>query len=69
MFMERLLLCDARVYSCDTRVYAMHVNPREHEVGDDDYYYGSCCSASISTPVEDMETGANALHNFVSLLL
>jgi hypothetical protein len=40
MFMERLLLHDARVCSYDARVYAMHVKPREeHDVGDDD---GSC---------------------------
>jgi hypothetical protein len=48
----------------------MHVNPREeHDVGDDDGYYGSCCSTRVSTLVEDMESGANALHDFGALFL
>jgi hypothetical protein len=64
-FMERLLLCDVRVFSCDAKVYAMHVNPREeHDVGDDDDYYGSCCSSRVSTLAKDMSSGANSLHDF-----
>jgi len=48
----------------------MHENPREkHEIKDDDGYYGSCCRNRVSTLVKDMESGANALHNFGALLL
>jgi hypothetical protein len=63
MFMERLLLCDARVH-------AMHINlVEEHDVGDDDYYYGSYCSARVSTLVENMENGSNTLHDYGALFL
>jgi hypothetical protein len=55
-------------FFCDARVCAMHINPREeHDVGGDDGYYGSCCSTRVSTLVEDMESGANALHDFGAL--
>jgi hypothetical protein len=48
-----------------TRVCAIHVNPREeHDIEDDDGSYGSCCSTRVSTLVEDMESGANPLHDF-----
>lgn len=43
----------------------MHVNPRE----DNDGYFGSCCSTRVSTLVEDMENGANTLHDFGALFL
>jgi hypothetical protein len=43
----------------------MHVNPREeHDIGDDDGYYGFCCSIRVSTLVEVMEGGVDALHYF-----
>jgi hypothetical protein len=50
---ERLLLCDAKVCSYD--------------VGGDNGSYGSLCSSKVSTLVEDMESGANALHGFGAL--
>jgi hypothetical protein len=47
----------------------MHVNPREErDVGHDDAYYNSCCSARAST-LKDMESGANALHDYGALFL
>jgi hypothetical protein len=52
---ERLLLCDAKVCSYD--------------VGGDNGSYGSLCSSKVSTLVEDMESGANALHGFGALFL
>jgi hypothetical protein len=70
MFLESLLLYDARVFSCDARVCAMPVNlGKEHDVEHDDGYYGYCCSARISTLVEEMESGVNALHDFGALFL
>jgi hypothetical protein len=50
---------------------AMQVNPREeHDVGDDDgLSCDSCCSARVSTLVEDMESGVDTLHDFVALLM
>ena len=44
----------------------MHVNPREEH---DDGYYGYCCSVRVSTPIEDMESGVNTLHDFEALFL
>jgi hypothetical protein len=42
----------------------MHVNHRqEHDIEDDDDY-DSYCSTRVSTVVEDIESGANALHEF-----
>ena len=38
-------------------------------VEDVDDYYGSCCSTRVSTLEEDMEGGANALHDFEALFL
>ena len=54
MLLERMLVwC---FFSCDAKICAMHVNCREeHDVGDDDGYYGSCCSARFSIIVEDMD--------------
>jgi hypothetical protein len=70
MFIEILLLCDARVFSCDASVYAIHVNPGEvHDVGDDDGSYGSCCNTRVSTLVIDIESGASALHDFGAFFL
>ena len=46
----------------------MHAKPREeHDVGDDDSYYGSYCRVRVSNLVE--ESGANALNDFGSLFL
>ena len=39
---------------------------RMHSAYDDYVFY---CSASISTLVEDMQSGANTLHNFGALFL
>jgi hypothetical protein len=68
--MERLFLCNGRVFSCDARICVMYVNPREeHDIEYGDGYYGSCCSTRVSTLVEDMSNGANALHDIGSLFL
>jgi len=49
MFLERWLLCDARVCSCDARACAMDVNPRkEHDIKDDDGYDVSWGIARVS---------------------
>lgn len=48
----------------------MQVNPiEEYYVGDNDCSCGSCCSARVYTLVEDMESGAIALHDLVALFL
>jgi len=45
------------------------VKPKEHDVEDDNGYYGSCCSTRVSTLVEDMKSNTNALHDFGALFL
>jgi hypothetical protein len=46
----------------------MHINHRkEHDIGGDDGSCGICCSTKVSTLVEDMKSGANALHGFGAL--
>jgi len=48
----------------------MQVNPREeHNVGSDDGLSCGSCSARVSTLVEDMESAAYALYDFVALFL
>jgi hypothetical protein len=50
------------------RVCAIHVNPiGEHDIEDVDGSYASCCSIMVSILLEDMESGANALHDFGAL--
>jgi hypothetical protein len=47
----------------------MHIKPREeHNVGCDVGSCGFCFSTRVSTLVENMESGANALHGFGALL-
>jgi hypothetical protein len=66
----RLLLSMPRFSLVDVGVCATQVNPREeYDIGDND---GSCCyycSTRVSIVVEDMENGANSLHDLVVLLL
>lgn len=60
MLMKRLLLCNARV--C-----VIYENPREeHDVEVDHGYDGSWCRARVA---DEMEVGANDLHDFRSLVL
>jgi hypothetical protein len=48
----------------------MRINPsKEHDIGDDDGYCGSCCSTRVSTLVEDRESGDNTLHDFGAFFL
>ena len=69
-FMERWLLCDANVFSCDARVRAIHANHIEkHYVRDDDGSYGSYCRDRVSTLLDDLESGANSLHDCGVLFL
>lgn len=52
MFMEGFLLSDAKVFSCEAIIFSMHQNIRkEHDIGNDDGYYVSCCSTNVSTIV------------------
>jgi hypothetical protein len=53
MFVERLLLYNARFSLVMTKAFVIHVNPREeHDIQDDDISCGSYCSTNISTLVE-----------------
>ena len=63
-------MCDAHVLSCDARFYAIHVNHREENyLGDDDGSYGSYCRDRVSTLLDDLESGANSLHDCGVLFL